>query len=402
MKNRTSVLIGAALLMATSAVGPGFLTQSAVFTATYLKSLAIVIVCVIAMDMITQYNVWSVVGVSGMRAQDIANKVFPGLGYVLAALVAFGGLVFNIGNVGGISLGLYTLLGIPTKIGCLLGGAFAICIFLSKHAHAGMDKLAQILGCLIVIVTAYVAISTKPPVGDVVLHIFQPEDPGSLILPMITILGGSCGGYISFAGAHRLLDADIKGYENLNQIRKSVLLGTSVSGTVRILMFLATLGICLAGGAAASDTIINADNPAAEVFFMSLGQLGYKMFGLVLLCASMTSVIGAAYTSVSFLKTLSRGIAKYEKYVIIGFIATATAIMAIFGNAAKLLVAAGAVNGLILPVSLAVILAAAHNKSIVGDQYRHNKVLTCLGIFIVVLTAFAGIRSLSNLAQLFA
>lgn len=135
---------------------------------------------------------------------------------------------------------------------------------------------------------------------------------------------------------------------------------------------------------------------------MSLGQLGYKMFGLVLLCASMTSVIGAAYTSVSFLKTLSRGIAKYEKYVIIGFIATATAIMAIFGNAAKLLVAAGAVNGLILPVSLAVILAAAHNKSIVGDQYRHNKVLTCLGIFIVVLTAFAGIRSLSNLAQLFA
>lgn len=402
MKNRTSVLIGAALLMATSAVGPGFLTQSAVFTATYLKSLAIVIVCVIAMDMITQYNVWSVVGVSGMRAQDIANKVFPGLGYVLAALVAFGGLVFNIGNVGGISLGLYTLLGIPTKIGCLLGGAFAICIFLSKHAHAGMDKLAQILrlsDCNCNSLCSHIHQTAGRRCGT---SYFSAGGPGQSDSAMITILGGSCGGYISFAGAHRLLDADIKGYENLNQIRKSVLLGTSVSGTVRILMFLATLGICLAGGAAASDTIINADNPAAEVFFMSLGQLGYKMFGLVLLCASMTSVIGAAYTSVSFLKTLSRGIAKYEKYVIIGFIATATAIMAIFGNAAKLLVAAGAVNGLILPVSLAVILAAAHNKSIVGDQYRHNKVLTCLGIFIVVLTAFAGIRSLSNLAQLFA
>ena len=78
-KNNNSILLGAALLMATSAVGPGFLTQSATFTATYMNQLTIVIILVICMDIITQMNVWSTVGVSGKRAQDLAYEVLPGL-----------------------------------------------------------------------------------------------------------------------------------------------------------------------------------------------------------------------------------------------------------------------------------------------------------------------------------
>ena len=35
-----SVILGAAFLMATSAIGPGFLTQTSQFTAKYLASMA--------------------------------------------------------------------------------------------------------------------------------------------------------------------------------------------------------------------------------------------------------------------------------------------------------------------------------------------------------------------------
>ncbi len=41
-----------------------------------------------------------------MKGQDIANSVFPGLGYVVAVLIVVGGFVFNIGNVAGGGLGL--------------------------------------------------------------------------------------------------------------------------------------------------------------------------------------------------------------------------------------------------------------------------------------------------------
>ena len=233
-KRSLSVSLGAAFLMATSAIGPGFLTQTSQFTAKYLSSFAFVIVCVIIMDMIAQTNVWSIVGVSGLRGQEIANKVLPGLGYLLVVLVVLGGLAFNIGNVGGVSLGFNAMIGIPEKAGVIIGGVLAICIF--KKANDIVGRVAQILGGIIIVVMLVVAFMAKPPVGDAVAHIFTPENPKELIPVMVTLLGGSCGGYITFSGAHKLLDAGWGGKpEEVKHFRKSVLTGICVSGSVRIL-----------------------------------------------------------------------------------------------------------------------------------------------------------------------
>lgn len=398
-----SVMLGAAFLMATSAIGPGFLTQTSTFTAKYLASFAFVIVCVIIMDVIAQTNVWSVVGASGLRGQEVANKVLPGLGVFLAILVALGGLAFNIGNVGGVSLGLNALAGIPEKVGCVLGGVLAICIFLSKSGKSIMDKVAQVLGGIIIITILVVCIQSKPPVGTAVVRIFTPENPGDLIAPMITLLGGSCGGYITFSGAHRLLDAGFGGEADVPHFRKSVMTGIAVSGTVRILLFLAVLGVCTAGTAVVAENVaaINAaSNPAAEAFRLAAGNLGYRLFGLALFAAGTTSVVGAAYTSVSFLKTLHPFIMKNEKWFIVGFIAFSTLVMAILGGAKGMVIVAGAVNGLILPISLGCILLACRNKKIVGE-YKHPIVLQILGWIVVALAAYLAITTLPNIMNLF-
>ena len=160
-KANASVLLGAAFLMATSAIGPGFLTQTSTFTAQYLSSFAAVIVCAILLDVSTQVNVWRIIGVSGMRGQDIANKVLPGLGFFVAFLVALGGLAFNIGNVGGASLGLNALLGVPEKVGCVVVGIAAIGIFLSKDAKRMMDKAATILGAIILIAVSVESLRSR-------------------------------------------------------------------------------------------------------------------------------------------------------------------------------------------------------------------------------------------------
>ena len=106
-----STLVGAAFLMATSAIGPGFLTQTAVFTQTLGASFAFAILVSIVVDLIAQLNVWRVLGVAALRAQDVANRTMPGAGWVLAILVALGGLAFNIGNIGGTGLGISALVG---------------------------------------------------------------------------------------------------------------------------------------------------------------------------------------------------------------------------------------------------------------------------------------------------
>ena len=396
VKPSASVLFGAAFLMATSAIGPGFLTQTSKFTAQYGAPLIMIILVAILMDVTAQMNIWSIIGVSGMRAQDIANKLLPGLGIFLAIIVAIGGLAFNVGNVGGVALGFNAMIGLPEKVGAVVAGCLGIIIFLNRNAKTIMDKVATVLAAVILITVLVVAVISKPPMGEVGKGLVSFGEFPTMFVALTTLLGGSCGGYIPFSGAHRLVDAGVTGADNF---RRSVTQGVLTSGIVRILLFLAVLGTCgLAAGNAAQ--IIDASNPAAEAFKLAAGDLGYRLFGLCLFSAGVSSVVGAAFTSVSFLKTLHPVIMKYEKWFVVGFIAFSTLMMVIVGNAAQLLIIAGAVNGLILPISLTCMLAASFSKKIVGD-YKHPMWLTILGLIVIVISAIVGIQAVPGIMDLF-
>ena len=74
-------MAGAMFLMATSAIGPGFLTQTSVFTVQMGASFAFAIMLSILVDIAIQLNVWRVLCVTGMRANTLGNTVLrPGLG----------------------------------------------------------------------------------------------------------------------------------------------------------------------------------------------------------------------------------------------------------------------------------------------------------------------------------
>lgn len=412
-KPSRSVLFGAAFLMATSAIGPGFLTQTSTFTAQHGAALALVIVLAIVMDITAQMNIWSVVTVSKMRAQDVANKLLPGLGVIIAILVAIGGLAFNVGNVGGVALGFNAMIGLDQKVGAVVAGCLGIIIFINKNAKTIMDKVATILAAIILITVLVVAVISEPPLGEVAkgLGSFDKllDSDSGMFTALTTLLGGSCGGYIAFSGAHRLLDAGICGNENIGHVRKSVLQGCGTSGAVRVLLFLAVLGTCMSGtqwiaenAGVITTAATSGGNPAAEAFRLAAGDFGYRLFGLCLFSAGVSSVVGAAYTSVSFLKTLHPFIAKYERQFVVGFIAFSTLMMVIVGNAAALLIIAGAFNGLILPVTLGVMLFAGHKTRIVGTEYKHPMWLTILGAIVVVIALYSGIQAVPGILKLFA
>ena len=391
-KAKSGALLGAAFLMATSAIGPGFLTQTAKFTGDFQASFGFVILISVILSAIAQLNIWRVLCVSGMRGQDVGNRLLPGLGYFISFLIVLGGLVFNIGNVGGGALGIQTTLGIPVQISYFIAGGLAVLVFLSKDAKGIMDKLVKILGGIMIVVILIVIFIVKPPVATAVKNSFVPDAKlGTLVPAILTLLGGTVGGYITFAGAHRLIDAGVTGEEKLKDIQYSAVMGMIVAAIVRILLFLAVLGVVVKG------VTLDAGNPAADAFFQGAGEIGRRFSGLVLTCAAITSIIGAAYTSVSFLKTFSLKIAEKENLWTIVFIVISTLVMAFLGKPATLLVLAGALNGLILPVTLGVCLVASQNKKIVGENYKHPKLLFILGIVVVVLAAYVGIRSLSAL-----
>ncbi|WP_093794067.1 NRAMP family divalent metal transporter [Sporomusa acidovorans] len=367
--------------MATSAIGPGFLTQTTVFTQQLAASFGFVILMSIVLDVGAQLNVWRIIAVSEKRGQDIANMVFPGLGYFVALLIVLGGLAFNIGNIAGAGLGLNVIFGVTPVTGAMISAVIGIGIFLVKEAGKAMDRFAQIAGFVMIGLTVYVAVSSAPPVGEAVVKSILPDKID--MFAIITLVGGTVGGYITFAGGHRLLDAGIRGKEAVPEVTKSSVSGVLVTAIMRIVLFLAALGIVAQGLA------IDPANPPASVFKLAAGDVGYKVFGIVMWAAAVTSVIGAAYTSVSFIKTFSSAVANNEKMVIIGFILVSTLIFAIVGRPIKVLVLVGALNGLILPITLATILVGAYMKKIVGD-YKHPLWMTIFGGIVVVVMAYMG------------
>ena len=381
-----SLILGAAFLMATSAVGPGFLTQTTVFTQTLGASFAFVILVSVILDIGAQLNIWRVIVISKKRAQDIANELLPGLGFVIAGMVALGGLAFNTGNIGGAGMGMNILFpSITPVVGAAISAVIAITIFLLKDTGKVMDRFTIVMGATLIAMTLYVMLSTNPPVGEALYRSVWPEHLN--ILAIVTLVGGTVGGYITFAGAHRLIDAGVTGKEALPQVNQGSISAISIASLVRVILFLAALGVISKG------VILDPENPPASMFFHAAGNAGYKIFGLVLWTAAITSVIGAAYTSVSFLKTLHPAIERHSQKVIIGFITVSTFIFCFIGKPVSLLILAGALNGFILPVTLSVMLVAARKASIVGD-YQHPVWLLVFGWAISLIMAAMSLYTL--------
>ena len=393
-ESKASILLGAAFLMATSAIGPGFLTQTTHFTSILAASFGFVILTSIIIDIGAQMNVWRIIAVSEKRAQDIANAVLPGLGVFLAVLIVIGGLAFNIGNIAGAGLGLNVLFGVSPTMGAILSGVVAILVFVVREAGKAMDRFTQVAGFVMIALTVYVMFTAQPPVGEAVVKTFAPDTID--ILAIVTLVGGTVGGYITFAGAHRLLDAGIKGKESLGEVTKGSISAIGIASIMRIFLFLAALGVVSQGLA------LDPKNPPASVFQLAAGNIGYKMFGVVMWAAAITSVVGAAYTSVSFIRTLNATLEKYHKWIIIGFIAVSTIVFALVGKPVAILILVGALNGLILPISLGVMLIAAYKPKIVGD-YKHPMWMTVFGVVIVLMMAAMSVYTMyTEVPKLFA
>lgn len=389
-----STLLGAMFLMATSAIGPGFITQTTAFTVQLGAAFAFAIAVSIVIDIALQLNAWRVIGVTGRRAQELGNLLLPGLGWVMAGFLVIGGLVFNVGNVSGAGLGTDAMFGLDPKIGGALSALIAIGIFLSKRAGVAVDRIVVVLGLLMITLTLYIAITSGPPVGQALRNVVLPEEVS--FLAITTLVGGTIGGYIVYAGAHRLLDSGVTGPDHIRGITRGSITGIVITGIMRVVLFLAILGV-VAGGADLGE-----ENQAATAFQQAAGEIGLRVFGVVLWAASITSVIGASYTSVSFVTSRTRTSDRTRTLLVCGFIAVTTLAFVLAGAApTTLLVFAGAFNGLLLPIGIAVLLYVATRRADLFHGYRYPRWLLAVGWAAWLLTIYLAVNSVRPVIELF-
>ena len=133
-------------------------------------------------------------------------------------------------------------------------------------------------------------------------------------------------------------------------------------------------------------------------FRAAAGDVGFRIFGAVLWFAAITSVIGAAYTSVSFITVFKQDISERARNIAtVIFIAVSLFFYVIITTPpAQMLVFVGGLNGLILPIGLSIFIYAAWARSDLMGGYRYPRWLLILGALIALYTASALLGGLGN------
>jgi Mn2+/Fe2+ NRAMP family transporter len=300
--------------------------------------------------------------------------------------------VFNIGNIAGSGLGANAMLGLDPRVGGAISAALAIGIFLSRRAGLALDRIVVGLGLVMIVATTAIAVTSSPPVGEALRNVVLPEEFD--FVAVTTIIGGTVGGYITYAGAHRLLDTGQTGVRHVPQITRTSVVGILVTGVMRGVLFLAILGV-VSGGAQLAE-----GDPAGSAFQAAAGEVGLRVFGLILWAAALTSVIGAAYTSVSFL-TSSGTRERTRNLLTVAFIAVSALIFVILEQApVTLLVFAGTFNGLILPIGFGVLMWVAWRRRDLMGGYRYPAWLLVVGAVAWLLTLYLGYNAILQLGDL--
>jgi Mn2+/Fe2+ NRAMP family transporter len=134
---------------------------------------------------------------------------------------------------------------------------------------------------------------------------------------------------------------------------------------------------------------LDRENPAATIFRSAAGAIGFRIFGVVLWSAAISSVIGASYTSVSFFKTFHPWFVRHERWCISVFIVLTTCVFVFIGKPRMLLIFAGVINGLILPIALGIVLVAATRPRLMKG-YRHPLWMQLAGWIVVAAMGWMG------------
>jgi Mn2+/Fe2+ NRAMP family transporter len=213
------------------------------------------------------------------------------------------------------------------------------------------------------------------------------------MLPVVTLLGGTVGGYIPFSGVHRLLDAGVRGPGEVARLTRGAILGVAVAAGMRVLFFLAVLGVVGHGA------VLDPANPPASAFRLGAGEWGHRVFGVVLWSASITSIVGCTYTSLSFAEGVRPALARRRGTAVVGFLAVSLLLFLGLGRPVRLLVLAGALNGLVLPATLLVTLLAARRPGLL-EGYGHPRGLAAAGWVALAAASVAALLSLGELRTL--
>ena len=390
--------MGPGLLVVGSFIGPGTVTSSTRAGAAYGYQLLwcvvfSVIAVIIMQGMAARLGIVTQNGLAENLVTEFKNR--PALRTFMVALVSaaiiLGGVAYMSGDLTGTAIGISALTGVPSRI---IAPIWGVCIlFLNAHQNAikWLEKLLTVCVSVMAVVFCVTMFVVKPNWGEVLQGVI-PTVPGGAIMTCVALIGTTVVPYNLFIHA----TSSRQTWKDPEQIplaefdvRCSMIIGGFITGAVMI-----TAGTVMRG-----MEVNSAIDMAAQLEPL-LGNLSVPFLAIGLICAGISSAVitplGVSYVLAGlFGWKLDRSDKRYFftniAIVLCGIVGTATGF-----NPLTIIMAAQAVNGVFLPVSVFVLLYLASRSSVMG-KHKNKPYQVILGTAVFVISLIIGISSVVSL-----
>ena len=399
--------LGPGILVSAAFIGPGTVTVCTLagveFGYSLLWALLLSIFsCIILQEMAARLGVVSQKGLSDVIREEIKKPIFRVLAIILIfSAIVIGNAAYEAGNITGAVLGAEAIFGIQNlQIGdfklnlwSIFIGAVAF-ILLFTGSYKTLEKIFIGLVLLMSISFVLTAILTKPDILEILSGLI-PTGNAAGLLTVMAIVGTTVVPYNLFLHAS-LVSEKWKESSYLPIARKELIVSIILGGTVSMAILISAASSGLTNVNSAADMAVSLEPLFGKfaTWFMSLGLLAAGI------TSSITAPLAAAYVVKGCFGW--KGGMKSAKFK------TVWAVVLILGvffsslqiNPIEIIRFAQIANGILLPV-IAIFLFWVVNKTSVLGKHRNSKLQNVLGILVIALSVFLGIKAILSVLQSF-
>lgn len=388
--------IGPGLAVAAAFVGPGTVTTVTVAGARYGFTLLWAVLAGLLVTLVLQEAAVRLTVITGQPLGTLLRTRFtphPLLKRVLAFLV-LGGVVagaaaFQVGNLLGATLGLTLLWNAPAPLYVVLLADLAF-LLLWFGAHQRAERVLVLLVATMTLAFLATALLHPPPLDAVAASLLPPTLPAGGDLLVLALLGTTVVPYNLFLHSALVEGHGWRGARDLPAMRwdlaAMVLAGGAAS--LAILATSATLlqGVEVTSAAAMAVQLRPVTGPlAGDLFALGLAAAGFT--------SSVTAPMAAAYAAGHILGWEGDLATPRYRTTWILVLVSGALLAALAVEPVAAIVAAQALNGLLLPLLAAVLLWGINRTDLLGEH--RNRVLGNLaGGAALLLTLVLGLRLL--------
>ena len=399
--------IGPGPLVAAAFIGPGTVTLCSIagldFGFSLLWTLVLSIIATIVLqEMSARLGIISNKGLSQVIREEIKNPNFRNVVITLIlSTIVIGNAAYEAGNISGGVLGLEAVFGEKTlnildininTYSIILGLIAFFLLYLGNYKI--LERSLIFLVIIMSLSFIITAIITKPDITDLFNGLFIPKFPKGSILIIIGLIGTTVVPYNLFLHAS-LVKEKWKNKSDLKYARNDTLVSIVLGGIVSMCIIISSASLNIDNINNAAD-LAKGIEPLYGIYSKYILAIGLFSAGIT---SAITAPLAASFVAAGCLGwSINMKGLKFRSVWM--FILLAGVISSSSGyKSIEIIKFAQVANGILLPVIAGFLIWIVNKDSILG-KYKNSKWQNFIGLAILVITIFLGLKSILKVFEL--